>query len=74
MRKIIKLRAQRKGSSSLAERLGIANTPLQKATYLQALKAAKAQLARAKKAKPAARAKIAQFPKAVARAQKRKAA
>jgi len=51
MRKIIKLKTQRTVGASLAVRLGLANTPQQTATYLQALKAAKAKLARAKKTK-----------------------
>lgn len=77
--RIIKPKKQR-GRTPLAMRLGIVNTPEQTAAFMRELRLAKAKLARAKKAKPAAkkpRPSILKLPlakKAVARVQKRKAA
>ncbi len=51
--RVIKLKKS-KGSPSLAVRLGFVNTPEQTKQYLLQLKAAKAELARAKNAKVAA--------------------
>jgi hypothetical protein len=73
MRKIIKLRMQRKVGTRLAERLGIIPPSTETKEQLHRLEVLRAQYARAKKAKSAPKkAGILPFPKIGARAKKTK--